>query len=96
MLSSEVEEEGEDGARFQVHRVQRGGKVTYHCPGQLVGYPIVDLARHQQDIDWYLRSIENVLISVLDSYGVKAGTIDGLTGVWVDGKKIAAVGVGAS
>ena len=46
---------------FSIHRVQRGGKVTYHCPGQIVGYPIVDLARHRQDIEWYLRTIENVI-----------------------------------
>jgi lipoate-protein ligase B len=69
-----VSVEGQDGG-FDVHRVQRGGKITYHCPGQLVGYPILDLARHQQDIGWYLREIEGVVIDALASFGVEATTV---------------------
>lgn len=60
---------------FEVHRVQRGGKVTYHCPGQLVGYPIMDLAMHTQDIGWYLREVEGVLIDALAHFGVEANTV---------------------
>jgi lipoate-protein ligase B len=71
----------------------RGGDATYHGPGQLVGYPILDLRRHGGDILGYLRQLEESLISYLASLGVVAGRIDGLTGVWCDGEKIAAVGV---
>ena len=81
---------------FEVHRVQRGGKITHHCPGQLVGYAIVDLSRHTQDIAWFLRALEQALIDLLAEYGVRAHTLEGLTGVWVDGAKIAAIGVSAS
>ena len=69
-----VSVEGQDGG-FDVHRVQRGGKITYHCPGQLVGYPILDLACHQQDIGWYLREVEGVVIDALASFGVEATTV---------------------
>src|ERR1039457_4997915 len=71
----------------------RGGDITYHGPGQLVGYPIVDLREWKRDVGAYVRSIEQVIIDTLADYGVGAGRIPGLTGVWVDGRKIAAIGV---
>ncbi len=81
---------------YELHRVERGGEVTYHCPGQLVGYPILNLSRHRQDLHWYLRQLETVLISVLDQYGLVGERIEGLTGVWVEGRKVAAIGIKAS
>jgi lipoyl(octanoyl) transferase len=95
-VGDSIEVADDEDESFSIHRVQRGGKVTYHCPGQIVGYPILNLARHSQDIEWYLRTIEKVIIDVLAHYDVKAGIEPGLTGVWVDGKKIAAIGVSAS
>lgn len=81
---------------FEVHRIERGGEVTYHCPGQLVGYPILNLERHRKDLHWYLRQLEEVLIRVLDAYGLKGDRIPGLTGVWVEGHKVAAIGIKVS
>lgn len=81
---------------YELHRIERGGEVTYHCPGQLVGYPILNLTRHQQDLHWYLRQLEAVLIAVLASYGIAGERIEGLTGVWVEGQKVAAIGIKAS
>jgi lipoate-protein ligase B len=77
-----------------VYRVGRGGDVTFHGPGQLVGYPILDLTRHGRDVHAYLRALEAVLIAVLAEYGLRAQRKDGLTGVWVGEKKIASLGVG--
>ena len=74
--------------------INRGGQATYHGPGQLVGYPIVDLRRCGQDLHRYLRWIEDGLIGLLDSLGVDAQTRSGLTGVWLDDRKIASIGVG--
>jgi lipoyl(octanoyl) transferase len=71
----------------------RGGDITFHGPGQVVGYPILKLARHGGDLLRYLRMLEETLIVALSSYGVEAGRIDGLTGVWVGDAKIAAIGV---
>lgn len=81
---------------YEVHRVERGGEVTYHCPGQLVGYPILNLRYHQPDLHWYLRQLEEVLIQVLAVYGLKGDRIPGLTGVWVEGVKVAAIGIKVS
>lgn len=78
---------------IKVVHVERGGDVTYHGPGQLVGYPILDLARHKQDLHWYLRSLEEVLIRVLAIYGIGGTRLPGFTGVWVRGRKIASIGV---
>ncbi|CAM9306057.1 unnamed protein product [Chrysoparadoxa australica] len=78
---------------FEVFRVERGGEVTYHGPGQIVMYPIIDLKRYRQDIHWYLRALEEVTIMTLARFGKKAERFKGLTGVWVDGRKVAAVGV---
>ncbi|HBE17373.1 MAG TPA: lipoyl(octanoyl) transferase [Cyanobacteria bacterium UBA11149] len=81
---------------WEVHRVERGGEVTYHCPGQLVGYPILNLRYYQQDLHWYLRQLEEVLIRVLGIYGLKGDRIEGMTGVWLAGCKVAAIGIKVS
>ncbi|MEM8672564.1 MAG: lipoyl(octanoyl) transferase LipB [Cyanobacteria bacterium P01_G01_bin.67] len=79
--------------QFEIHRIERGGEVTYHCPGQLVGYPILNLRYYQQDLHWYLRQLEAVIINAIANYGLKAYRIPDLTGVWLEGKKIAAIGI---
>ena len=78
---------------IEVHEVERGGDVTYHGPGQLVGYPIFDLRGHRQDLHWYLRTLESALVRALDTLGIPAATIPGLTGVWTRGRKIASIGI---
>jgi lipoate-protein ligase B len=75
--------------------VERGGDVTFHGPGQLVGYPIVDLAGHKQDLHWYLRQIEEVMIRAVAPFGVVAERNPGKTGVWTRGRKLASIGVHA-
>jgi len=75
--------------------VERGGDVTFHGPGQLVGYPIVDLKRHKQDLHWYLRKIEEALINSLGDYGIPGERNTAYTGVWTRGRKIASIGVHA-
>jgi lipoyl(octanoyl) transferase len=75
--------------------VERGGDVTFHGPGQLVGYPIVDLTQHTQDLHWYLRQLEAVMIRALASSGITASRNLGKTGVWVGDRKIASIGVHA-
>ncbi len=85
-----------DKSNFEVYRVERGGEVTYHCPGQLVGYPILNLRYYRQDLHWYLRQLEEVLIRVLAVYGLKGDRINGLTGVWVEGVKVGAIGIKVS
>lgn len=80
----------------EVVRIERGGEVTYHCPGQIVGYPILNLAFHRKDLHWYLRQLEEVLIQVLATYGLKGDRIQGMTGVWLDGYKVAAIGIKVS
>lgn len=82
--------------RIPVHRIERGGEVTYHCPGQLVGYPILNLRYHCQDLHWYLRQLEEVLIQVLALYHLEGCRVPGLTGVWVEGRKVAAIGIKVS
>jgi lipoyl(octanoyl) transferase len=79
-----------------LYRTERGGEVTYHCPGQLVGYPILDLRHYRQDLHWYLRQLEEVLIRVLAQYDLTGERIAGLTGVWVEGRKLAAIGIKVS
>jgi lipoyl(octanoyl) transferase len=81
---------------YELHRIERGGEVTYHCPGQLVGYPILNLRYYQQDLHWYLRQLEEVVIRVLALYGLIGERISGLTGVWVAGYKVAAIGIKVS
>jgi lipoate-protein ligase B len=79
----------------ELFEVERGGDVTFHGPGQLVGYPIIDLKRHRQDLHWYLRSIEKALIDTLADYGIPGERNTSYTGVWTRGKKIASIGVHA-
>ena len=80
---------------IDVFEVERGGDVTFHGPGQLVGYPIIDLKRHRRDLHWYLRQVEEALIVALAQVGI-AGTRDNrYTGVWTEGRKIASIGVHA-
>jgi len=78
-----------------LHEVERGGDVTFHGPGQLVGYPIVDLTRHRKDLHWYLRQVEEALIRALATFGIAADRNPGFTGVWTQGRKIASIGVHA-
>lgn len=82
-----------DTSPWEIHQIERGGEVTYHCPGQLVGYPILNLRYYQQDLHWYLRQLEEVIIRVLQNYQLNAQRIPGLTGVWVEGFKVAAIGI---
>lgn len=95
----------EDGLReagVQFFPIDRGGDITYHGPGQLVGYPIFDLDHHFTDIHRFLRTLEEAIIGTLEVYGIKGGRIDGLTGVWLDAdqpakaRKICAFGIRAS
>jgi lipoyl(octanoyl) transferase len=79
----------------EVFEVERGGDVTFHGPGQLVGYPIIDLKRHRRDLHWYLRQVEEALISALGLLSIPAERQPGLTGVWTRGRKIASIGVHA-
>ncbi|HSE52960.1 MAG TPA: lipoyl(octanoyl) transferase LipB [Gemmatimonadales bacterium] len=78
---------------FEVFDVERGGDVTLHAPGQLVGYPVLDLTGWRRDLHWYLRQLEEVLIRGLDAVGVSAGRDPGRTGVWTGGRKIASIGI---
>jgi lipoyl(octanoyl) transferase len=77
----------------EVFEVERGGDVTFHGPGQLVGYPILDLTGHRQDLHWYLRTLEQALIAALEALGIAAERNPGLTGVWTRGRKIASIGI---
>jgi lipoyl(octanoyl) transferase len=85
-----------ENAPYEIHRIERGGEVTYHCPGQLVAYPILNLRYYQQDLHWYLRQLEEVILQILQSYHLPAERLSGLTGVWVKGHKIAAIGIKVS
>jgi lipoyl(octanoyl) transferase len=79
----------------ELFEVERGGDVTFHGPGQLVGYPIIDLKRHRRDLHWYLRRVEEALIHALEEFGIVAERNPGFTGVWTLGRKIASIGVHA-
>jgi lipoyl(octanoyl) transferase len=88
---------GELGAAHLPHplfAINRGGQATYHGPGQLMGYPIIDLRRYGQDLHRYLRWIERLLIELLGEYEISASRRESLTGVWVGNRKIASIGVG--
>jgi lipoyl(octanoyl) transferase len=78
---------------LDVFEVERGGDVTYHGPGQLVGYPIIDLRSHKQDLHWYLRTLEQALIEGLSVLTIPAERNPGYTGVWTRGRKIASIGI---
>ena len=77
-----------------LEEADRGGDVTYHGPGQLVAYPVLGLAQWRKSVNWYLRTLEETLIAVLADYGLRGEREAGLTGIWVDGAKVAAIGVG--
>ena len=76
-----------------VFNIERGGDITFHGPGQLVGYPILDLSNYKKSVSWYMRTLEQVLIDTLIEFKIIAQRNDGLTGVWVGDEKIAALGV---
>jgi lipoyl(octanoyl) transferase len=82
-----------DRAGIEFHHTDRGGDVTYHGPGQIVGYPVVDLREWKRDVMAYVRALEQVLIDALAEFGVAAGRETGCTGVWTEQGKIAAIGV---
>ncbi len=87
---------GEDALRragVEFHETDRGGDITYHGPGQIVGYPIFDLREWQRDVGKYARAMEQAIIDTLSEFGIGAGRVEKATGVWVDGAKIAAIGV---
>src|SRR5947208_1989316 len=81
------------GAGIVFHPTDRGGDITYHGPGQAVGYPILDLRDWKRDVGAYMRAIEQVMIDALAGFGIDAGRLSGCTGVWVEGRKIGAIGV---
>ncbi len=81
---------------YQVFDVDRGGDVTYHGPGQLVGYPIIRLADFREDLGWYMRTIEELIIRAIGAYGLQGGRRSGMSGVWCGDRKICAIGVRAS
>jgi len=79
----------------ELYEVERGGDVTFHGPGQVVGYPIVDLKRHTKDLHWYLRQVEEGIIRAIAPFGIVGERSPGYTGVWTQGRKIASIGVHA-
>lgn len=78
---------------IEVHDIERGGDVTFHGPGQLVGYPIFDLTGHRQDLHWFLRQLEEALITAIADFGIAGERVAGYTGVWTSGRKIASIGI---
>ncbi|MFC1804662.1 lipoyl(octanoyl) transferase LipB [Candidatus Omnitrophota bacterium] len=78
---------------IRVHQIERGGDVTYHGPGQLTVYPVIDLSKFKKDIHLYLRTLEEIVIDLLGDFGVRGKRCAGRTGVWVEGKKIASIGI---
>ncbi len=83
-----------DALGVDLAETDRGGDATYHGPGQMVAYPVLDLQHWRPSIAWYLRSLEEVLIQLLAVYGLEGERLEGCTGVWVGGAKVAAIGVG--
>ncbi len=79
---------------IEVCEADRGGDVTYHGPGQLVAYPILRLAEWRLSVDWYLRQLEETIMAALAHYGLRGERLAGFTGVWVQGAKVAAIGIG--
>ena len=80
-------------AGAEIFETDRGGDITYHGPGQLVGYAILDLTWHRRDIAWYMRALEEVLIGVAAGFDIRARRLNGITGVWVGSEKLVAMGV---
>lgn len=85
-----------DALPAPVFEINRGGQATYHGPGQLVGYPILDLRRRGRDLHAHLRQLEEALILTCRDFDIEAGRRDGLTGVWVGNRKLASIGVGVT
>ncbi len=81
---------------IKVYDIDRGGDITYHGPGQIVGYPIIKLSNWKEDTHLYLRNLEQIIIDVCAEYGLQTGRIEGLTGVWIEDRKIAAIGIKVS
>lgn len=88
-----VSEEGLRQRGVEFHETDRGGDITYHGPGQIVGYPILDLREWKRDVVAYVRGLEQALIDALAEFGIAGDRVPGATGVWVEGRKIAAIGV---
>ncbi len=82
-------------AGVELHEAERGGDITVHEPGQLVGYLVLDLKRHKKDLHWFLRQVESGIIGGVEPFGLDASRRTGLTGVWVDDRKLASIGVHA-
>jgi lipoate-protein ligase B len=78
---------------IELFEIERGGDITFHGPGQLVGYPIFDLREHRQDLHWFLRQLEQSLIRALEDFGITAERRKDYTGVWTQGRKIASIGI---
>jgi len=83
-----------DRLPYPVFEINRGGQATYHGPGQLVGYPILDLRLRARDLHHYLRELERLLIDLLADFGIRGTSVEGKTGVWTEDRKIASIGVG--
>jgi lipoyl(octanoyl) transferase len=83
-----------DQLPYPVFETNRGGQATYHGPGQLIGYPILDLRVRGRDLHSYLRRLEDLLIELLQEFGIEGAKVEGKTGVWVEDRKIASIGVG--
>ena len=84
----------ENGSQAPVFRIERGGEVTHHMPGQIVGYQVFNLSLHKKDLAWYLRELEQVLIDVLSLLEIDGKRLNGLTGVWCEDKKVGSIGIG--
>ncbi|MFW5867622.1 MAG: lipoyl(octanoyl) transferase LipB [Armatimonadota bacterium] len=91
--ATEVSTDLLESAGAEVRQVSRGGRATFHGPGQIVGYPILDLRQHRRDLHWYLRSLEQVIIDALVDFGFEPERVDGFTGVWVGDRKVASIGI---
>tara|TARA_B100000963_G_scaffold61118_1_gene49041 strand:- start:2777 stop:3427 length:651 start_codon:yes stop_codon:yes gene_type:complete len=83
-----------DRKNIDIFKINRGGEVTCHMPGQLVVYIVLDLCNYKKDLNWYLRTIEKIIIKTLHGCDIKSTTKNGFTGVWCDNKKIASIGIG--
>lgn len=93
-LLAEKEDLEEKG--IKIYKTERGGDITYHGPGQIVGYPILNLKQHKKDLHWLMRIYEEIFINILsERFDISANRISGLTGVWVNDKKITSIGIGA-
>ena len=82
-----------DARDADVIQSDRGGDITWHGPGQIVGYPIINLEDHKKSVSWYMRNLEEVIIQTVARFGIESDRISGLTGVWVGNQKVAAMGV---